>query len=152
IWIWNGKIWTYSCLGELNSTLKVLGECEGIISQYTAQMDVQETQTSVEKTEALNDENELNLEGIYSIGGMSDDAPAIQFHPDTETVQIWNFEMISFREQRGCYMTSTYRVVEGGIEVSAPYGYDFYKVEPDDGGITITKDGVSYFFEKPPTF
>ncbi len=152
IWIWGGKIWTYSCFGELNSTLKVLGECEGIISQYTVQMEAQEIQTSVEKTESLNDENELNLEGIYSIGGMSDDAPAIQLHPDTETVQIWNFEMMSFREQRGCYMTSTYRVVEGGIEVSAPYGYDFYKVEPGDGGITISKDGISYFFEKSPAY
>ena len=46
IWIWDGKLWTYSCLGELNSTLKVLGECEGIISQFTGQMEMQETQAA----------------------------------------------------------------------------------------------------------
>lgn len=152
IWIWDGKIWTYSCSSELNSTLKVLGECEGIISQFTAQMEAQEIQESVEETEPLNDGNELNLSGIYSIGSMSDDAPAIQFHLDTETVQIWNFDIFSFTEQKECYLVAGYRVVDGGIEISAPYGYEFYQVESTNDGITISKDGVSHFFEKAPTF
>lgn len=150
IWIWDGKIWTYSCLKEYSSTLKVLGECEGIISQFASQTEMQETQAQVSEKESAKSGGDLNLCGIYSIGAMSDDAPAIQFNPDTGTIQIWNFVLETLSEQNGSYMSSHYRIVEGGFELSYPHGYEFFEVFENEDGITISKDGDGCFFEAYP--
>lgn len=92
----------------------------------------------------------LELDGIYSIGGMNDDVPALQFNPDTGTVQMWNFDIFSLSEQEGLYWTATYYVVDGGIEISRPYGYEYFEVYANEDGITISKDGDACFFEAYP--
>lgn len=142
LWFWNGQLWTFYSDGDWNNTLHVLPLEKISVTDSTV--------PEVPQSEPVSTGNPQtqNLNGMYCIGEMSDDAPAMEFSADTETVQIWNFNLGDLSVGPGSYMSSSYRLVEGGIEVSFPYGYDFFALTFDSAGFTISRDGTSHYFEK----
>ena len=138
LWFWNGQLWTFYAAGDWSNTLHVLpldqfGEAE---------------QTNQEETAAAGGNTAHGLSGMYYIGQMSDDAPAIEFSPDTETIQVWNFDLDFFTVSEGTYLSSRYTVTADGFEVSFPFGNVSFQVTEDPTGFMLSRDGNEYYFEK----
>lgn len=138
LWFWNGQLWTFYSAGDWSNTLHVLPLDQPAQGAVTNQ-----GETTTESPNATG-----GLNGMYCIGEMSDDAPTIQFSPDTGTIQVWNFDLDFFTVSEGVYLSSGYTVTSDGFEVSFPFGVVSFQVTEDPTGFMLSRDGNEYYFEK----
>ena len=126
LWVWDDKLWTFYSENEWFSTLHAISD------SLLASMGNAPTAA---------------ISGKYSMAFVPNaPIPTLEFFPETGRLEARDVELETMNVSPGAVVSTSYREVEGGIEISFPFGWKFYEVSMEPGGFAFVEAGGAFLF------